>query len=267
MAGNIRAGHWPWIVSAGLALLLLAAAPVVHAAGPLTIQDPGTYVVDTAHVLGDDARQSLENLLGELDQATTAQVKLLTVPSLDGEDIFSFAQRHYTLWKLGRKDKNNGALIVLSVADRKVRIHTGYGLEGVLPDSWIGSLSREVAEEYFKQGKYSDGLYHLTAAVVNQIADDAGVKIAGAPNVRHVAPQNQNGTSIAILLIFILIIVVFSLLRNRLGWNLWGPIIWSGNSGGFGGFGGGFGGSSGGFGGGSFGGGGSSGGGGGGASW
>jgi uncharacterized protein len=265
MAGNIRVGYGPWIVSAGLTLLL-AAAPVARAAGPLTIQDPGSYVVDTAHVLRDDTRQSLEGLLGELDRATTAQVKLLTVPSLDGEDVFSFSQRHYTLWKLGRKDKSNGALIVLSVADRKVRIHTGYGLEGVMPDSWIGSLSREVAEEYFRQGKYSDGLYHLTVAVVNQIADDAGVKIVGAPDVRHVAPRNQSGAAIAIVMIFGLIIV-FWMLRNRLGWNRWGPVIWSGNSGSFGGFGGGFGGSSGGFGGGSFGGGGSSGGGGGGASW
>ncbi len=263
-----------WLSLTALAAALLSAR-FLDAAGPLTIPDPGTYVVDTAHVLTEDARQSLENLLSELQRATTAQVKVLTVPNLDGEDIFSFAQRQFTLWKLGEKKKNNGALIVLAVADRKVRIHTGYGLEGALPDSWIGSLSREIAADYFRQGKYSDGLYRLTVAVVNQIADDAGVKIAGAPNVRHVAPRNANGGGIMSVIIVIAVWLVIILMFSRRRRNWWGPATWLGGPGGFGGFGsGGFGGGSfggsfggGSFGGGSFGGGGSSGGGGGGASW
>jgi uncharacterized protein len=268
-----------WLFLTAFAVALFSARWLV-AAGPLTIQDPGTYVVDTAHVLKDDARQSLENLLAELDRATTAQVKVLTVPNLAGEDIFSFAQRQFQLWKLGRKDKNNGALIVLEVADRKVRIHTGYGLEGALPDSWIGSLSREIAADYFKQGKLSEGLYRLTVAVVNQIADDAGVKIAGAPNVRHVAPRDSRSGMVAIAIIVMVIWFAFVVLRSRRGGKRRGPTNWWMGPGGFGGFGG-FGGSSGGFGGGSFGGsfgggsfgggsfggGGSSGGGGGGASW
>ncbi len=166
-----------WLSVVALAVALFSARWLA-AAGPLTIPETAMRVVDTAHVLTEDVRQSLETLLGELEKATTAQVKVLTVPNLDGEDIFSFAQRQFTLWKLGQKGKSNGALIVLAVADRQVRIHTGYGLEGALPDSWIGSLSREIGADYFRQGKYSEGLYRLTVAVVNQIADDAGVKIA-----------------------------------------------------------------------------------------
>ncbi len=229
-------------------------------------------MVDTAHVLDGPTRERLENLLAELNRATTDQVKLLTVPSLAGEDIFTFSQRQYQLWKLGTKEKKNGALIVFALADRKVRIHTGYGLEGALPDSWIGSLSRETAEQYFRQKKYSEGLYHLTAAVANKAADDAGVKLTGAPNERHVAPQNNaSPAQNTVTVIFILLVIAFVMYRAyRQSGSSSG---WFGGPGGFGGFGGGFGGggfgggSFGGGGGGSFGGGGSSGGGGGGASW
>jgi uncharacterized protein len=262
------------ILIATLLAVAIFAASRASAAAPLTIQDPGTYVVDKANVLQGPTKQSLENLLAELDRATTDQVKLLTVPSLEGEDIFTFSQRQYQLWKLGTKEKKNGALIVFALAERKVRIHTGYGLEGALPDSWIGSLSRDTAEQYFRQGKYSEGLYHLTAAVANQAADDAGVKLTGAPNERHVAHQNNSSPAQnAATLIFILLIFGFMMYRAYRGNRAGSGSGWFGGPGGFGGFGGGFGGGSfggggfGGGGGGSFGGGGSSGGGGGGASW
>jgi uncharacterized protein len=286
MAGNARWKRWPCIVAADLAsllaLLFIAVGPA-SAAAPLTIQDPGTYVVDNAQVLQAGTKQSLENLLGELNRVTTAQVKLLTVPSLEGEDIFTFSQRHYQLWKLGTKAKKNGALIVFALADRKIRIHTGYGLEGALPDSWIGSLSRDVEEQYFRAGKYSAGLYNLTVAVVNKVADDTGVEITGAPNERPVAPQNNLFSAENIpTIIFLLLFFGFILYRAYRGGSSGSGSNsgWFGGPGGFGGFGGGFGGGSfgggggsfgggGGFsgGGGSFGGGGSSGGGGGGASW
>jgi uncharacterized protein len=257
----------------GIALGALAqCARPIQAAEVITIRDPGTFVVDDAHLLRPDTKQSLENLLAKLEQATTDQVKVLTVPTLGSEDVFSFTQRHYDLWKLGTKNKSNGALIVVAVQEHKIRIHTGYGLEGALPDSWCGSLSREVAEKYFRAGNFNDGINYLTAAVVNKVADEANVKIAGAPDIRHVT---QNDSILPLVFfgaffVVVLFIMYFQRRRNWLGgWGNSGG--WYGGSGGGGwgggGFGSGWGGSGGGFGGGSFGGGGSSGGGGGGASW
>ena len=217
-------------------------------------------------------RQSLEGELKELQDKTTAQVKILVVPTLEGEDFFSFVQRHFDKWKLGSKQKRNGAIIALAVQEHKVRIHPGYDLEGTLPDSWCGSLSREAAGEFFKQEDYGGGLKKMTAAVANQIADEAGVKLTGVPNVRHVVNTGPPPNSAAMLLGGFLVLLWIVYVVGRMSGNpnlVWG-LLWntvgSGFGGGFSGGGSSGGGSYGG-GGGSFGGGGSSGGGGGGASW
>ncbi|MBI2826124.1 MAG: TPM domain-containing protein [Planctomycetia bacterium] len=264
-------------------LMLLLAPRWAHA--ELTVPDPGTRVVDTAAVFDQTTREKLEQHLAELARQTTAQVKVLTVGTTSGEDIFPFAQRHFDLWKLGQKDKDNGALVVLAVDDRKARIHTGYGLEGTLPDGWNGTLLRKIRDEYFRSGRYSDGLYALVVAVANKIADDSGgVKLEGVPPVRHQPKQHQPtqlplGLCCSLLPFAIIVFLAFisRRQRNRGVWRgvgeavYWGSVLgnvlsesgrstWSGGSGG--GFGGGGGG-----GGGSFGGGGSSGGGGASTSW
>jgi uncharacterized protein len=272
--------------TAALVLALAASCSAAHA--EVTVRDPGQYVVDQAEIIDAATQQRLEGWLRELEQKSTAQVKVLTVQSTQGEDFFGFAQRHFDLWQLGQKGKDNGALIVLALRERQVRIHTGYGLEGALPDSWSGSLSREVAAQYFKRGQYAQGLYRMTVAVVNKVADEYNVTVTGVPAVRH-RPPGPGGASpwtlvCCLIPVFLLLPLFFRMgqhRRHRRRWGggigeaiLWGSILrelsrggrssWGGGS--RGGFGGGFGGFGGGFGG-SFGGGGRSGGGGGGASW
>jgi len=268
-----------WMLACAISLLTLGGS--VEAVE--TVQDPGTFVVDRANVLDEQQEKQINGWLRELEQKTTAQVKVLTIPSTQPEDIFTFSQRHFDLWKLGREDVDNGALIVLAPNDREVRIHTGYGLEGVLPDSYCGTLSREAASQYFKQGRYGDGLYYMAVAVANEVADDAGVQLSGIPDIRH-REQPQSEGPIWLPCCCVAFIMFWGALGNLLrrrhrrhmhGWGgflfdllFWSSVVnrrrggWSSSSsGGFGSFGGGS------FGGGSFGGGGMSGGGGGGASW
>lgn len=250
-----------------------------------TVADTGQFVVDKADVIEPQTRVRIEEWLKQLESKTTAQVKILTVKSLGDEDVFSFSQRHFDLWKLGKKGKDNGALIVFSLEPHRVRIHTGYGLEGALPDSWCGTLSRDIANRFFKAGNYSAGLEQLAAAVVNKVADEYQVAIIGVPAVRHQAPAEFSWGGLLCALIFLAIFIpsllaLIAYLSTREGEETWGRgrrrqkgwgsawldlfpsggSTWTSSSGG--GFGGGFGG-----GGGSFGGGGSSGGGGGGAGW
>jgi uncharacterized protein len=269
-----------------LVALLLGWLVVLAAARPalasVTIAPSRDYIVDTAQVVTPETRRQLDGWLQELQEKTGAQIKLLTVRTTAGEDFFDFCQRHYQAWQLGRKGKDDGALIVMAVDDHKVRIHTGYGLEGALPDSWCGTASRQAATDYFKTGQIDAGLKWLVVAVVHKMADDRNVQVAGLPELRH-APGNADTANNVLGLVIVLVILaiyfwsIYQRRRQQPGWSRWlgGPWI-PGSTGGFGSYGGSSfgGGSSGGgsfgggsFGGGSFGGGGSSGGGGGGASW
>jgi uncharacterized protein len=212
-------GRTNWLAVRG-ALLLAALAAVAHA--EVTVPDDGRFVIDRAGLLQPEVQQKLETWLNELEQKTTAQVKLLTVPTTDGEDVFRFSQRHAELWKLGQRGKDNGALIVLAVAEREVRIHTGYGLESLLPDSWCGSASREVAGRYFKQGDYSTGLDALVTRVIHRIAEDAQVAIQGVPNPPPAANVEAPGGEACFIAMIILFVILHFLFGGRRGRRYWG---------------------------------------------
>ncbi len=264
-----------------LLVIILLASPALLVA-QVTVQDPGTYVVDKAGVIDPQTEQRLEALLVELHQKTTAQIKVLTVDTIGDEDWKGWTIRHAEAWKLGEKGKDNGVLIALTVNERKFRIENGYGLEGTLPDSWCGTVYRQIGTKYFKQGNYSEGLFQLTALTAKKVADDANVQLTGMPKMRTRNPGVFCGGGLFPIIVFFLIMSSISRRNRNYGrWGgggliegmFWGSIMSSmlgggrshsswGGGGGFGG--GGFGG--GGFGGG-FGGGGSFGGGGGGGSW
>jgi uncharacterized protein len=242
-------------------LLLLAAQGEELVGVPTTTQ----VVVDRAGVVGAPSAERITTLLMRLRQLTTAEVKVLVVRTTAPEDIAGFSQRIFTQWRLGRAGADNGALIVLAVDDHHVRIHPGYGLEPVLPDSWCGTLSREVASAYFKPGDYSRGLERMVRAVAGEIAAAQQVDLGISAADRYVPAHQQTAQGGPAVWVFLVILILALVVLNRRGQ---GGTGWGGSYGGFGagggGFGGGFGGgSSGGF----SGGGGRSGGGGGGASW
>src|SRR5690242_14482106 len=92
-------------------------------------------VVDAAGVLDPANRKALVTRLETLEAATGDQLVVATVASLHGNPIESYANRLFNIWKLGRKDTNNGVLLLVAPSERKVRIEVGYGLEGTLTDA------------------------------------------------------------------------------------------------------------------------------------
>lgn len=228
---------------------------------------PRDYVVDLAGVVPDEVQARLNANLRELEQKTTAQVLVLTVQSLDGEEIRSFGLKIAERWKLGQKGRDNGVLFVVAVQDRKYTIEVGYGLESVLPDSAVGTIGREYLVPYFKKGDYGAGIYAAVLAAANTIASQEGVTITGMPALQRPRelPAGRpfgilHAAAFAVLLVVALILFIthprqcfLLLLMSQMGGGRGG---WAGGGGGFGGSGGGFGGG----GGGGFGGGGASGG-------
>ncbi len=255
-----------WLCVAGALLLALAAQ-----AEPVSQLKATDYVNDFAHVLDQNTIAQMDDICHQIEVKAHAQIAVVTIHSLDGSDIESYAVDLFHQWGVGSKSKDTGVLILYAIDDHRARIEVGYGLEPILTDGKVTSFQRE-AIPLMRSGNYSQALLLVTTRVANVIAQDAGVQIttpqlAPAPAEQQEQPSKGMSTGGIILLVIVVIIVLVTPLRSLLFW-----ILFSGMFGGGGGYrgGGGWGGGGGGFGGGSgFGGfgGGSSGGGGGSSSW
>jgi len=153
---------------------------------------PVNHVVDLAGIINADMEAGLNRYLLELEQKTTAQMVILTINSLEGESIEDLSiQIAHDKWKLGQKGKDNGALLLVSVQDKKYRFEIGYGLEGALPDSLVGSIGREFLVPYFKKGDYSSGITAAALSAINEIASESNVEIKGMPKLNARSGYNR----------------------------------------------------------------------------
>jgi uncharacterized protein len=221
---------------------------------------PTDYVSDFAHVLSPEAIARIDAICAQLDHsAANAQVAVVTVHDLNGDDAADYADQLETKWKMGKKGSDRGALVLLAVADRKYRIEVGYGLEGILPDGKVGDIGRDMVPD-LRAGDYDGAMTLAVGEIAQVIAADAKVTLNAdlpAPAPRPVHQSSPLG-GLVLLIVLLIFFGGFSLLRILFGAGLffggWGRGGWRG--GGYGGWGGG-----GGFGGGGFSGGGSGGGG------
>ena len=168
-----------------LLLVFLVAYAATSAAQVNIPAKPAKHVVDLAGIINPNVESNLNRYLLELEQKTTAQMVILTIKSLEGESLedLSLTVAH-DRWKLGQKGKDNGVLLLVSLQDRKYRFEVGYGLEGALPDSLVGTIGRQFMVPYFKKGDYSTGIFTATLAAISEIATEAGVEITGMPKLR-----------------------------------------------------------------------------------
>ena len=263
-------------LAALLALLfaILLLAPTAFAAPtfpPLTGR-----VVDDAHVLTPDVQADLTSKLAALEAKTGTQLVVVTLSSLQGDDIADYGYQLGRAWGVGQKGKNTGALFIVAPTEKKTRIEVGYGLEGVLTDAMSSVILNSQVLPRFRQGDVPGGVVAGTDAIIQQLGLDPATAQAQAQQAAAVQaqqeaqPQGRHHEFIGSIVSFLLFIFVVSAFfrggrrGGGLGWVL--PLMFLGG-GGFGGRGdddgGGFGGGGGGGfsgGGGSFGGGGASGG-------
>lgn len=150
-----------------LLVLIIAFGTLLIGAAPSHTSD--FYVNDYANVLSEETEEKILSTALALDNETTAQVAVLTVPNLDGEDIADFAVDTAHSWGIGDKDKDNGVLIVLAIEERQVWVTVGYGLEGTLTDIRTGQLQDQYAVPYYKNNDFDNGTLALFGAIVNEI--------------------------------------------------------------------------------------------------
>ena len=211
------------------------------------------YATDLSGTLSAGEVSRLDQVLSSFDESTSTQIVVLMVSSLNGEDLEEYSLRLAEANKIGRKGKDNGALLLVARNDRKARIEVGYGLEGALPDALAGQIIRKEIGPHFSRGDYYGGLLAGVEAIMSATKNEyrAEPSSRGSQGIPHL-----------LFLAFIVAFFIFRITRGVRGM-FWGGGPWIGRGGGWGGgFGGGFGGGSGGGfsgGGGSFGGGGASG--------
>ncbi len=133
--------------------------PNVHVA------DRSRYVSNPDGILSPQAEQMLNDTLQNIWDKTSSEVVVVVVEQID-DDIDTFATDLFSEWGIGKKDKSNGLLVLISRDDRKAEIRTGYGMEGVMPDIISGRIIRNIMAPYFREGNYDAG----TIASVNEIS-------------------------------------------------------------------------------------------------
>ena len=143
------------------------------------------YVNDYADIFSSEFEASLENDLSKFEEETQAEIAVVSINSLEEDAIEEYAVRLFEEWGIGKKEKDNGVLLLISKEDRKIRIEVGYGLEPVITDGRAGRIIRDIISPRFKIENYEEGTQEAVKHLQDYIL--SGEPVAGeeeslAPN-------------------------------------------------------------------------------------
>ncbi len=212
----------------GLSLL-----PQLRAANPLPPSPSPHFVRDEAHWLSSSAFQALDQKLEAFERDTTSQVIVAIFPKIpEGEELFDFSQRLFEAWKPGQKGKDNGALLLIFSAEHQMRIHTGFGMEGVLPDARCKQIIFDLIAPQLRKGNREAA---IDAGVDAMIASAKG-EYQGTGKTHREGQNGKGRTSDGLahyLIPAIFVIIVLLKLRRALRGRSGGGFYGRGNGGGW----------------------------------
>lgn len=215
---------------------LWALAFTLAAFAALTFPPLAGRVTDAANILPPATRQALEAKLKELEDKSSIQLVVATVPSLQGTDVETYANGLFRSWKLGEKERNNGALLLVAPNERKVRVEVGYGLEGTLTDALSSVIIQSTMIPRFKAGDFSGGIERGVDALVAALSDDQSEWHRKA-RVRKDADGDALDTLMPLILLLLFVFIIVMMTRQaRRGHRGGGPVIipmntsWGGSS-------------------------------------
>jgi uncharacterized protein len=186
-------------------------------------------VTDLAGVLPAGERANLEATLRAFEERKGSQVAVLVLPTTQLETIEQFGIRVAEAWKLGRKGVDDGAILLVAVQDRALRIEVGYGLEGALPDAITKRIISEVIVPRFRQGDLPGGIRAGVSAILQVIESEPLPPPKSAGAGARVAVHNGGFPQMLLFGIFLLFALGW-LLRALFG-RLGGALIGAGGAG------------------------------------
>lgn len=134
------------------------------------------FVNDFANILSSSTESAIQQMAVSTQNATTAQIVVVTVPDLEGRDIEGYSNELFNTWKIGSEEKDNGVLLLISSGDRKVRIEVGYGLEGAINDAKAGRILDDVAIPYMKNNDYDTAVLGVVTQLQGIIYNEYGIE-------------------------------------------------------------------------------------------
>ena len=173
------------------------------------------YVNDYAGMISPSVKSKIEEDLRAFEQSDSTQIVILTIPSLEGEDIEEFGIKVGDTWKIGQKDKDNGAILIVSKQERRIRIEVGRGLEGKLTDLMSGRIIDGVIKPRFKEGDFDGGFIAGVSSMIDATRGEFRAE-------RRPVQERQKGVP-SFLTIF-LFFGVFTLILGSLSRGLGGVI-------------------------------------------
>lgn len=187
---------------------------------------PASWISDTSNVFSADAHARLDAKLKQINQSSANEIAALIVPILSGQDISDVANATFKAWGVGKKDLDNGVLVVLAMKEHKSRIETGKGVEGDLPDLKTQDILNNVVRPYMRKGDVEGALSNTFDAISSSIASHkANPTAGGAPSASANGPAcdvSEPGTNTGSPWSLIILcgaigslLVTLSLLRSR----------------------------------------------------
>lgn len=246
-------------------------AQYIPISGDILALKPSGAINDFANLLSPETKRNLEQLSINVWKKAEVALVMVTIPSLEGNSIDGITNRLYEKWGIGKKGKDEGVLVLLALKERKIRIETGYGIEGYITDLKANTIRITATERFLSKDNWNDGLSFIFGSFVKLIAKEKNIPIEDLlsvnqhyGNYRRDSRQRINPLQFLFFIVILLILLGTRTGRSMLPWILLGLLGSSrrtysggggfgggfGSSGGFGGFGGGMsggGGSSGGF--------------------
>jgi uncharacterized protein len=235
---------------AGLLGLLLGLVLATALSSAALAQAPATAptfppltgrVVDDAHVLSAATQADLTQKLADLEQRTSRQLVVVTLPSLQGYEIADYGYQLLRHWAIGQKGLNNGVVFIVVPSEHKVRIEVGYGLEPILTDALSSIILQEQVLPKFRAGDIEGGVVAGTDALVSQLGADTSTAEAKAAAAEHHPVRHHGGALAGIIPLILLFLIVSGLFGGGrrggggMGWLLPLMFLGGGRGGGWGG--------------------------------
>ena len=203
-----------WIVALFL-LLHLGAQAQVPAKDLPKRPSPPQAVNDLANVFNSSQRQQLETKLRNFNDTASTALIVVTVPTTGDYEIADYATALGHAWGVGRKDVDNGVVLLVAMKDRKVWIATGYGSEGALTDARSRRIVEQIIKPRFRQNDYYAGIDEATSAIINYTSGEYSDLATGPRRQRQTQQQDGFPIGLILMLFFLIFFIILPIRAAR----------------------------------------------------